>query len=146
MTHPDVSRAVAFGLPHAEKGEIPAAGIELHPDSKASESDLLTWYRQNLSPLRHHAASGFSNQAACRGTTMARCCGTNYAGDILKRFTDRRAERRLTYGNKCFLRRRHRHLPDRVDHQLGFIEMNPVPTCGRNHLLHVISNLPQTAF
>ncbi|MGA9427075.1 MAG: class I adenylate-forming enzyme family protein, partial [Terracidiphilus sp.] len=48
IAHPAVSCAVAFGLPHAEKGEIPAAAVELHPGSKASESDLLTWCRQNL--------------------------------------------------------------------------------------------------
>ena len=30
LAHPAVARAVAFGLPHKEKGEIPAAAVELH--------------------------------------------------------------------------------------------------------------------
>jgi acyl-CoA synthetase (AMP-forming)/AMP-acid ligase II len=43
-----VERAVAFGLPHKEKGEIPAAAVELRADSKVSESELLEWCRGNL--------------------------------------------------------------------------------------------------
>ena len=30
LAHPAVARAAAFGLPHKEKGEIPAAAVELH--------------------------------------------------------------------------------------------------------------------
>ncbi|MGB6975253.1 MAG: class I adenylate-forming enzyme family protein [Terracidiphilus sp.] len=52
MAHPAVSRAVAFGLPHAEKGEIPAAAVELQLGSEASESDLLAWCRQILAPYK----------------------------------------------------------------------------------------------
>ncbi len=52
MAHPAVSRAVAFGLPHTEKGEIPAAAVELLPGSHASESDLLNWCRQNLAAYK----------------------------------------------------------------------------------------------
>ena len=52
MAHPAVSRAVAFGLPHAEKGEIPAAAVELHVGSQVSENDLLVWSRQNLAPYK----------------------------------------------------------------------------------------------
>jgi len=52
LAHPAVSRAVAFGLPHAEKGEIPAAAVELHLGSQASESDLLDWCSQNLAPYK----------------------------------------------------------------------------------------------
>ena len=52
LAHPAVSRAVAFGLPHAEKGEIPAAAVELHPGSNANEADLLTWCRQNLAAYK----------------------------------------------------------------------------------------------
>ena len=33
LAHPAVARAVAFGLPHKEKGEIPAAAVELHDGS-----------------------------------------------------------------------------------------------------------------
>ena len=38
--HPAVARAAAFGLPHKEKGEIPAAAVELHAGSTASEERL----------------------------------------------------------------------------------------------------------
>jgi long-chain acyl-CoA synthetase len=48
LAHPAVMRAVAFGLPHKEKGEIPVAAVELQSDSQASEDDLLAWCRQNL--------------------------------------------------------------------------------------------------
>jgi len=64
MAHPAVARAAAFGLPHAEKGEIPAAAVELRDSSVAkfeigtasglstSESDLLDWCRQNLAAYK----------------------------------------------------------------------------------------------
>jgi long-chain acyl-CoA synthetase len=48
LSHPAVSRAVAFGLPHQEKGEIPVAAVELQSGSAASENELLDWCRQNL--------------------------------------------------------------------------------------------------
>ena len=35
LAHPAVARAVAFGLPHKEKGEIPVAAVELRPGSAA---------------------------------------------------------------------------------------------------------------
>jgi acyl-CoA synthetase (AMP-forming)/AMP-acid ligase II len=50
--HPAVARAAAFGLPHKEKGEIPAAAVELHDGSVVSESDLLDWCRQNLAAYK----------------------------------------------------------------------------------------------
>jgi long-chain acyl-CoA synthetase len=50
--HPAVARAAAFGLPHKEKGEIPAAAVELHVGFVASESDLLDWCRKNLAPYK----------------------------------------------------------------------------------------------
>ena len=50
--HPAVARAAAFGLPHREKGEIPAAAVELRSNSLASESDLLDWCRRNLAPYK----------------------------------------------------------------------------------------------
>ncbi len=52
LAHPAVARAVAFGLPHKEKGEIPVAAVELHPGSQASESDLLDWCRKNLAAYK----------------------------------------------------------------------------------------------
>jgi acyl-CoA synthetase (AMP-forming)/AMP-acid ligase II len=52
QSHPAVARAVAFGLPHKEKGEIPVAAVELRDGSLASESDLLDWCRQNLAAYK----------------------------------------------------------------------------------------------
>ncbi|MGC1362820.1 MAG: class I adenylate-forming enzyme family protein [Silvibacterium sp.] len=52
LAHPAVARAVAFGLPHKEKSEIPVAAVELHPGSVASERDLLDWCRQNLAAYK----------------------------------------------------------------------------------------------
>jgi long-chain acyl-CoA synthetase len=51
-THPAVARSAAFGLPHREKGEIPAAAVELHAGSVASEDDLLEWCRTRLAPYK----------------------------------------------------------------------------------------------
>ena len=52
LAHPAVARAAAFGLPHKEKGEFPAAAVELHPASAASEADLIDWCRQRLAPYK----------------------------------------------------------------------------------------------
>jgi long-chain acyl-CoA synthetase len=52
LSHPDVARAAAFGLPHREKGEIPVAAVELHRNSTITEADLLAWCRQNLAPYK----------------------------------------------------------------------------------------------
>jgi acyl-CoA synthetase (AMP-forming)/AMP-acid ligase II len=52
QAHPAVARAAAFGLPHKEKGEFPAAAVELHTGSVATESDLLDWCRKNLAPYK----------------------------------------------------------------------------------------------
>jgi long-chain acyl-CoA synthetase len=52
LTHPAVARAVAFGLPHKEKGATPVAAVELHPGSAAVEDDLLEWCRKNLAPYK----------------------------------------------------------------------------------------------
>ena len=60
LAHPAVARAVAFGLPHKEKGEIPVAAVELQSGAVASEDDLLDWCRQqSRAPTRRRAASGF---------------------------------------------------------------------------------------
>jgi long-chain acyl-CoA synthetase len=52
QTHPAVARAVAFGLPHPEKGEIPVAAVELHLGSNAREDELLEWCRQYLAAYK----------------------------------------------------------------------------------------------
>jgi acyl-CoA synthetase (AMP-forming)/AMP-acid ligase II len=51
-SHPAVARAAAFGLPHKEKGEIPAAAVELREGFEASEGELLEWCRQNLAAYK----------------------------------------------------------------------------------------------
>jgi acyl-CoA synthetase (AMP-forming)/AMP-acid ligase II len=51
-SHPAVARAAAFGLPHKEKGEFPAAAVELRIGSKANESELVDWCRKNLAPYK----------------------------------------------------------------------------------------------
>src|SRR5580700_5831457 len=90
---------------------------------------------------RCRAVSGFSKLAVC--LTMAKYRCANCASDILESLTYRVTVRCLTYGNECFLGRRHRHLADRVNDQLRFIQMNPVCTRRCNYLLDVIANLPQ---
>jgi acyl-CoA synthetase (AMP-forming)/AMP-acid ligase II len=50
--HPAVAHAIAFGLPHKEKGEIPVAAVELQRGSGASESDLLDWCRNRLAAYK----------------------------------------------------------------------------------------------
>jgi acyl-CoA synthetase (AMP-forming)/AMP-acid ligase II len=50
--HPAVARAAAFGLPHPEKGEIPAAAVELHPNQTTTAADLLTWSREHLAAYK----------------------------------------------------------------------------------------------
>jgi acyl-CoA synthetase (AMP-forming)/AMP-acid ligase II len=52
LKHPAVARAAAFGLAHAEKGEIPAAAVELHPGAQASEAELLEWCRTHLAAYK----------------------------------------------------------------------------------------------
>lgn len=52
LAHPAVARAVAFGLPHNEKGEIPVAAVELHPGSSSTEDVLLNWCRSNLAAYK----------------------------------------------------------------------------------------------
>lgn len=52
QTHPAVARAVAFGMPHPEKGEVPVAAVELHLGSDVSEDELLEWCRQHLAAYK----------------------------------------------------------------------------------------------
>lgn len=52
LAHPAVARAVAFGLPHYEKGEIPVAAVELQTGSFCEEADLVDWCRSNLAAYK----------------------------------------------------------------------------------------------
>ena len=52
LAHPAVARAVAFGLPHREKGETPVAAVELQPASSLNEAELLAWCRERLAPYK----------------------------------------------------------------------------------------------
>ncbi len=52
LAHPAVARAVAFGLHHQEKGEIPVAAVELQPGSSSAEADLLIWCRSHLAAYK----------------------------------------------------------------------------------------------
>jgi long-chain acyl-CoA synthetase len=52
LAHPAVARAVAFSLPHNEKGEVPVAAVELSPGSISNEGDLLSWCRSNLAAYK----------------------------------------------------------------------------------------------
>jgi acyl-CoA synthetase (AMP-forming)/AMP-acid ligase II len=52
LAHPAVVRAAAFGLPHKEKGEVPAAAVELCACSTVNECELLEWCRQNLAAYK----------------------------------------------------------------------------------------------
>ncbi len=52
LAHPAVARAIAFGLPHKEKGEIPAVAVELLPGAREAETDLLDWCRSHLAAYK----------------------------------------------------------------------------------------------
>lgn len=52
LSHPAVDRAVAFGLDHNEKGEIPVAAVELCPGAPVTEGELLDWCRQHLAAYK----------------------------------------------------------------------------------------------
>lgn len=52
QAHPAVARAVAFGVPHKEKGEAPVAAVELRPGSNATAEELVAWCRQRLAPYK----------------------------------------------------------------------------------------------
>jgi len=72
--HPAVARAAAFGLPHTEKGETPAAAVELRPGSEASEDDLLEWCRERLAPYK-----------APRRIWILESLPQNHTGKVLRR-------------------------------------------------------------
>lgn len=48
LAHPGVARAVAFGLPHAEKGEIAVAAVELSGGVSVTEGEMVEWCRGRL--------------------------------------------------------------------------------------------------
>jgi len=52
LEHPAVARAAAFGVPHPDKGEIPAVAVELHAGSTVTEQELLAWSRERLAPYK----------------------------------------------------------------------------------------------
>jgi long-chain acyl-CoA synthetase len=52
LAHPAVARAVAFGLPHREKGELPMAAVELQAGASLNEVDLLSWCRSHLAAYK----------------------------------------------------------------------------------------------
>ena len=52
LGHPAVARAVAFGLHHRDKGEVPVAAVELRPGSSVEEAELLEWCRSNLAAYK----------------------------------------------------------------------------------------------
>jgi acyl-coenzyme A synthetase/AMP-(fatty) acid ligase len=50
--HPAVESAVVVGMPHAQKGELPVAGVVLKYGVKVSEDELLTWSQENIAAYR----------------------------------------------------------------------------------------------
>jgi len=52
LAHPAVARAVAFGVPHRDKGEVPMAAVELLPGASSSEDELLAWSRSRLAAYK----------------------------------------------------------------------------------------------
>ena len=52
LAHPAVAHAIAFGIPHKEKGEIPVVAVELQPGAREDETDLLEWCRNHLAAYK----------------------------------------------------------------------------------------------
>ncbi|HEX3891049.1 MAG TPA: class I adenylate-forming enzyme family protein [Terracidiphilus sp.] len=52
LANPAVARAVAFSLPHKEKGEVPVAAVELQTGAASDETTLLDWCRSNLAAYK----------------------------------------------------------------------------------------------
>jgi acyl-CoA synthetase (AMP-forming)/AMP-acid ligase II len=50
LSHPAVSEAVAFGVPHRVHGEEPAAAVVL--SAPAAERELIQWCRESLAPFK----------------------------------------------------------------------------------------------
>lgn len=86
LAHPDVARAVAFGLPHKEKGEVPVAAVELNPGAQAGERDLLEWCRKHLAaykaPRRIWILATDDLPQNENGKIMRRVLSERFAADI----------------------------------------------------------------
>ncbi|MCE7883847.1 MAG: long-chain fatty acid--CoA ligase [Actinobacteria bacterium ATB1] len=50
--HPAVEHAVALGVEHPTKGQIPVAAVTLGPGSEATSEELLEWARERISPYK----------------------------------------------------------------------------------------------
>jgi predicted acylesterase/phospholipase RssA len=50
--HPDVSVAIAFGVHHGIKGDVPWAAVALRPGAGAAVSDLLAWASDRLADYK----------------------------------------------------------------------------------------------
>ncbi|MCC7076264.1 MAG: acyl--CoA ligase [Acidimicrobiia bacterium] len=50
--HPAVEHAVAVGVEHATKGQVPVAAVSLGPGSEATADELLAWARERISPYK----------------------------------------------------------------------------------------------
>jgi acyl-CoA synthetase (AMP-forming)/AMP-acid ligase II len=86
LAHPEVERAVAFGLPHTEKGEVPVAAVELQPGAPATEDILLAWCRQRLAaykaPRRIWIVETGSLPQTHNGKLMRRILRERFAADL----------------------------------------------------------------
>ena len=72
LAHPAVAGAVAFGLPHADKGEIPAAAVELRDGLPRMRTSCWSGAGSDWQRTRRRGASGSLRQAACRAIPTAR--------------------------------------------------------------------------
>ena len=85
VAHPSVSVAVAFGLPHQEKGEIPVAAVELHPGAPATEDVLLAWCHQHLAAYKAPRRIWILDPGAMprnyQGKIMRRALRERFAGE-----------------------------------------------------------------
>jgi acyl-CoA synthetase (AMP-forming)/AMP-acid ligase II len=86
QAHPAVARAVAFGLPHKEKGEIPVAAVELHLGTNAREDELLDWCRQCLAAYKTPRRIWVFE---------SNCLPQNHNGKILRRELQERFSREM---------------------------------------------------
>jgi acyl-CoA synthetase (AMP-forming)/AMP-acid ligase II len=86
LAHPEVERAVAFGLPHTGKGEVPVAAVELQSGAPATEDVLLAWCRQRLAaykaPRRIWIVETGSLPQTHNGKLMRRVLRERFAADL----------------------------------------------------------------